>query len=70
MRVQQLRWFAVLRSQEWRSGTIQDRQGATVKLTRGVGRSREFLFGHASGSPKVSCNEAGPSVEMSRCRGL
>eukprot|EP00959_Pyramimonas_sp_CCMP1952_P338610 7091060-Pyramimonas_sp.AAC.1 len=30
MRVQQLRWFAVLKSQESRSGTIQDRQDAPV----------------------------------------
>eukprot|EP00959_Pyramimonas_sp_CCMP1952_P170033 3552226-Pyramimonas_sp.AAC.1 len=37
MRVQQFRWFAVLKSQDWRSGTIQDRQGAAVWLIRGVG---------------------------------
>eukprot|EP00959_Pyramimonas_sp_CCMP1952_P195125 4080216-Pyramimonas_sp.AAC.1 len=30
MRVHKLCWFAVFKSQEWRSGTIQDRQDATV----------------------------------------
>eukprot|EP00959_Pyramimonas_sp_CCMP1952_P389241 8155771-Pyramimonas_sp.AAC.1 len=36
MRVQQLRWLAVLESHEWRSGTIPDRQDATVRLIRCV----------------------------------
>eukprot|EP00959_Pyramimonas_sp_CCMP1952_P221545 4631399-Pyramimonas_sp.AAC.1 len=49
MRVQKLRWLAVSKSQEWRSGTIQDRQDATVWLTRGFGIPRT-MFWHASGS--------------------
>eukprot|EP00959_Pyramimonas_sp_CCMP1952_P216124 4520488-Pyramimonas_sp.AAC.1 len=49
MRAQQLRGFAVLKSQERRSGTIQDRQDATVKLIRGAGVPKT-MFWHASGS--------------------
>eukprot|EP00959_Pyramimonas_sp_CCMP1952_P164060 3430103-Pyramimonas_sp.AAC.1 len=49
MRAQQLRGFAVLKSQEWRSGTIQDRQDATVRLIRCVGIPRT-LFWHAAWS--------------------
>eukprot|EP00959_Pyramimonas_sp_CCMP1952_P111516 2332533-Pyramimonas_sp.AAC.1 len=49
MRVQQLRWFVVLKSQEWRSGTVQDRQDATVRMIRGVGVLRMMCW-HASGS--------------------
>eukprot|EP00959_Pyramimonas_sp_CCMP1952_P026516 556164-Pyramimonas_sp.AAC.1 len=49
MRVQQLRWFAVLTSQEWRSGAIQDRQDATVSLIGGVRIPRVVLW-HASAS--------------------
>eukprot|EP00959_Pyramimonas_sp_CCMP1952_P329517 6898699-Pyramimonas_sp.AAC.1 len=45
---QQLRGFAVLKPQELLSGTIQDRQDLTIRLTRGVEVLR-IVFGHASG---------------------
>eukprot|EP00959_Pyramimonas_sp_CCMP1952_P226053 4727288-Pyramimonas_sp.AAC.1 len=48
MRAQQLRSFAALKSQEWRSGTSQERQDA-VGLIRGVG-IRKTMFRHVSGS--------------------
>eukprot|EP00959_Pyramimonas_sp_CCMP1952_P232548 4859885-Pyramimonas_sp.AAC.1 len=54
--VQQLRRFAVLTSQE-RSGTIQDRQDAAVRLTGGAGFPR-IAFWHAAGSSN-SCLPAG-----------
>eukprot|EP00959_Pyramimonas_sp_CCMP1952_P154493 3231939-Pyramimonas_sp.AAC.1 len=53
MRVQQLRWFAVLQSQDWRSRTIHDGQGATIKLIRSVAIPRT-MFWHASGSSNGS----------------
>eukprot|EP00959_Pyramimonas_sp_CCMP1952_P379781 7955549-Pyramimonas_sp.AAC.1 len=49
MRVQQLRSFAVLTSQEWLPGMHQDCQDATFSLIRGVGIPRA-KFCHASGS--------------------
>eukprot|EP00959_Pyramimonas_sp_CCMP1952_P162187 3390820-Pyramimonas_sp.AAC.1 len=49
MRVQELHWFAVLKSHESRSGTVQDRQDATVKLIQGAGIPRT-MFCHVSGS--------------------
>eukprot|EP00959_Pyramimonas_sp_CCMP1952_P255703 5341146-Pyramimonas_sp.AAC.1 len=36
-----------LKSQEWRSGAIQDRQDAAVRLIRGI---LGTIFWHASGS--------------------
>eukprot|EP00959_Pyramimonas_sp_CCMP1952_P086471 1808829-Pyramimonas_sp.AAC.1 len=45
----QLREVAVLKSHEWRSGTIRDRQDATVRLIRSDGIPRT-MFWHASSS--------------------
>eukprot|EP00959_Pyramimonas_sp_CCMP1952_P099187 2073689-Pyramimonas_sp.AAC.1 len=42
-----LEGFKIMR--EWRSGSTQDRQDATVRLIRGVGVPRIMLW-HASGS--------------------
>eukprot|EP00959_Pyramimonas_sp_CCMP1952_P131491 2749547-Pyramimonas_sp.AAC.1 len=53
MRMQQSRSFAVLKSQEWRPGAIQDCQDATVRLIRGVGTPRTMSW-HASG-PQNGC---------------
>eukprot|EP00959_Pyramimonas_sp_CCMP1952_P265094 5543154-Pyramimonas_sp.AAC.1 len=36
--------FEVLKSQEWLSASIQDRQNATVILIRGVGLPRTMLW--------------------------
>eukprot|EP00959_Pyramimonas_sp_CCMP1952_P111342 2329148-Pyramimonas_sp.AAC.1 len=44
MRVQQLRWFAVPKSQTFRFGTIQDRQDASARLIRGVGIPRTMFW--------------------------
>eukprot|EP00959_Pyramimonas_sp_CCMP1952_P323573 6771457-Pyramimonas_sp.AAC.1 len=49
MRVQQLCWFAVLKSQKRPSVTIPDREDAAVRLIRGVEIPRTF-FRHASRS--------------------
>eukprot|EP00959_Pyramimonas_sp_CCMP1952_P468932 9494077-Pyramimonas_sp.AAC.1 len=38
-----------LKSEEWRSGKIQDHQNATVRLIRGVGIPRTMSW-HGSGS--------------------
>eukprot|EP00959_Pyramimonas_sp_CCMP1952_P146969 3076169-Pyramimonas_sp.AAC.1 len=40
MRAQQLRRFAVLKSQEWLSGAVHNHQDATIMLIRGVGVPR------------------------------
>eukprot|EP00959_Pyramimonas_sp_CCMP1952_P058163 1214238-Pyramimonas_sp.AAC.1 len=44
MRAQQLYCFAVLKWLEWRSGTIEDRQDATVRLIRGVGVPKTMFW--------------------------
>eukprot|EP00959_Pyramimonas_sp_CCMP1952_P342690 7179447-Pyramimonas_sp.AAC.1 len=49
MRVQQLRWFSVLKSLDWRSSASRDCHNATVRLIRSVGILRA-IFWHASGS--------------------
>eukprot|EP00959_Pyramimonas_sp_CCMP1952_P053291 1114751-Pyramimonas_sp.AAC.1 len=46
MKVQQLRWFAVLKSQKWHSGVIQGRPDAAVRLMP------KAMFWHASRSSK------------------
>eukprot|EP00959_Pyramimonas_sp_CCMP1952_P223467 4671928-Pyramimonas_sp.AAC.1 len=62
----QLRCFVELRFQERRSGTIQDRQDATVKFIRGTGvpRIRNALT-CLRVFKRQSPNGAGPSAEMS-----
>eukprot|EP00959_Pyramimonas_sp_CCMP1952_P294537 6160858-Pyramimonas_sp.AAC.1 len=67
--MQKLRWSAVLKSQEWGSGTIQGRQDATARLIRGVGIPRTMLACFRV-FRRLSSNEALPSMEMNRCRGL
>eukprot|EP00959_Pyramimonas_sp_CCMP1952_P454467 9469948-Pyramimonas_sp.AAC.1 len=44
MRVQQLRWFALLKSQGCCSGTVRARQDATVRLIRGGGIPRPMCW--------------------------
>eukprot|EP00959_Pyramimonas_sp_CCMP1952_P165789 3465179-Pyramimonas_sp.AAC.1 len=65
MRAQQLRVFAELKSQEWRSGAIADRQDATVRLIHGVGIPRT-MFWHASGSSNGCVPTRQFPVEMRR----
>eukprot|EP00959_Pyramimonas_sp_CCMP1952_P099533 2080914-Pyramimonas_sp.AAC.1 len=69
LRVQQLCCFAAAKSRRWRYGTIMDRQDAAAMLIRGdeIPRTR---FQHASGFSAASSNEACPSIEMSRRRGI
>eukprot|EP00959_Pyramimonas_sp_CCMP1952_P195108 4079892-Pyramimonas_sp.AAC.1 len=49
IKVHKFCWFTVFKSQEWRSGTIQDHQNAAIRLVRGVGIPRT-MFWHAPGS--------------------
>eukprot|EP00959_Pyramimonas_sp_CCMP1952_P340687 7135723-Pyramimonas_sp.AAC.1 len=64
MRVQQVRGFAVLKSQELLSGAISDGQNATVRLILSVGVPRIIPW-RSSGSS----NDAVPSVGMNSCSG-
>eukprot|EP00959_Pyramimonas_sp_CCMP1952_P095187 1990497-Pyramimonas_sp.AAC.1 len=54
----QLRWFAVLKSQDGRSGILQDHQDATVTLNRGV-EVPGMVFWHGWSFAEV-CLPTGP----------
>eukprot|EP00959_Pyramimonas_sp_CCMP1952_P166995 3489863-Pyramimonas_sp.AAC.1 len=60
----------MLKSQEWRSVKTPDRHDAAVRLIRGVQVPRKNTLAWFRVFKRLSCNEAVPSTEMNRCRGL
>eukprot|EP00959_Pyramimonas_sp_CCMP1952_P001779 36598-Pyramimonas_sp.AAC.1 len=63
MRVQQLRWFAVLKSQEWRSGTIQDRLNTTSQFDPWLWSPENNVLACVRVVKRLPSNEAVPSRE-------